>query len=49
VYHYHLGTAYAKSGDASRARPALEEALRLSPNFPEASQARLTLQSLASR
>lgn len=34
--HYHLGLAYAQKKDYARARQALETALRLRPEFPEA-------------
>ena len=33
VFHYHLGLAYLKAGDSTRARVALQEALTLAPNF----------------
>jgi tetratricopeptide (TPR) repeat protein len=48
VYHYHLGLAYAKAGDEAKARLALQEALRLSPSFQGADEARRTLASLRS-
>jgi tetratricopeptide (TPR) repeat protein len=46
TYFYHLGTAYAKAEDKMRAKTSLETALRLSPNFPGADEARKTLESL---
>jgi Flp pilus assembly protein TadD len=46
MYHYHLGLAYAKTGEAAKARKSLELALKLQPNFPGANDARTTLASL---
>ena len=46
LYHYHLGMAYAKSGDNDNARASLQRALQLSAAFPEAADARRTLESL---
>jgi Flp pilus assembly protein TadD len=46
VYHYHLGVAYAKSGDATQARASLQQALKLSPSFDGADVARQTLNGL---
>lgn len=46
AYHYHLGVAYAKAGDKSRAKTSLETALKLSPSFDGADEARKTLDSL---
>ena len=46
VYAYHLGTAHAKNGDHDRAREMLQAALKLSPSFPGADDAKRTLQSL---
>jgi len=46
LYHYHLGLAYAKSGDSAKARKSLEQALKLQPNFPGAVDARTALVSL---
>jgi tetratricopeptide (TPR) repeat protein len=43
---YHLGLAYAKMGDNSKAREALEHALKLDPNFPGHNVARETLVSV---
>jgi Tfp pilus assembly protein PilF len=43
VYHFHLGLAYAKAGEPAKARVALEQALRLKPDFPGADEARRTL------
>jgi tetratricopeptide (TPR) repeat protein len=45
-FQYHLGLAYAQSGDTQKARRALEEALRLSPTFDGAAGARQALSSL---
>jgi Flp pilus assembly protein TadD len=36
TYRYHLGLAYSKTGDSTRARQALQAALRLKPDFVEA-------------
>jgi Tfp pilus assembly protein PilF len=38
-FHYHLGLAYAKTGDEQRAREALQAALKLNPNFKAARDA----------
>ncbi len=39
VYHYHLGLAYAKSGEPRRARDAFRTALKLNPLLTDAQQA----------
>ena len=36
VWTYHLAMAYAKAGNVSRGRAALERAMKLNPNLPEA-------------
>jgi tetratricopeptide (TPR) repeat protein len=46
VYYYHLGLAYARSGDLPKARKALQQALGLAPDFPGAADARQVLASL---
>jgi tetratricopeptide (TPR) repeat protein len=46
VFHYHLGLAYAKSGEPARAKTALQTALRLRPDFQGADEAKRTLGSL---
>ena len=46
IYHYHLGLALAKSGDAARGRQALERALKIRPDFDGAATARQTLAAL---
>jgi tetratricopeptide (TPR) repeat protein len=46
VYQFHLGLAQAQAGDTAKARAALEQALKLSPSFPGADEARRTLASL---
>jgi putative PEP-CTERM system TPR-repeat lipoprotein len=46
VYHYHLGLAYAKSGAKVQARNSLEQALKISPTFEGADDARQVLKSL---
>jgi putative PEP-CTERM system TPR-repeat lipoprotein len=45
-YLYHLGAAYAKSGETIRARTSLEAALKLSSTFDGATDARRILESL---
>jgi Flp pilus assembly protein TadD len=47
-YHYHLGMAYAASGDAKRARIFLERSLALGGAFDGAAEARHTLAGLKS-
>ena len=46
TYHYHLGMAYAGSGDRDKARASLEKALSLNGNFSGAAEARQTLLGL---
>jgi tetratricopeptide (TPR) repeat protein len=46
LYQFHLGLAYAKAGRPDDARRALEQALKLRPDFPGADEARSTLASL---
>ena len=46
LYHYHLGLAYAKSGDKERARESLQEAIRLAPDFAGSADARRVLDTL---
>ena len=46
TYRYHLGVAYAKAGDAARARAALTKALALKSDFAGAADARAALASL---
>ena len=43
VYHYHLGLALKLRGDKVKAREALSQALKLSPNFDGADDARKAL------
>jgi Flp pilus assembly protein TadD len=43
---YRLGLAYAKNGDAKKARASLEQALKLSADFKEASDARKVLATM---
>ena len=47
VFHYHLGMAYAATGQAAKARRELEHALKLQPQFDGADLARRTLRSLS--
>jgi putative PEP-CTERM system TPR-repeat lipoprotein len=35
-YRYHLGMAYSRGGDAAKARAALQQALKLKPDYSEA-------------
>jgi tetratricopeptide (TPR) repeat protein len=46
LFQYHLGLAYAKTGDNEKARKNLEMALKLNPNAAESSDARQVLKSL---
>jgi putative PEP-CTERM system TPR-repeat lipoprotein len=46
VYQYHLGMAYAQTGEDGKARRLLEQALSLNPNFDGAAEARRTLKTL---
>jgi tetratricopeptide (TPR) repeat protein len=48
MYHYHLGMAYAGSGDKDKARASLQKALSLDGNFSGAAEARHTLSGLKS-
>jgi tetratricopeptide (TPR) repeat protein len=45
-YHFHLGLAYSKTGDAQKARTHLERALKLKPDFKGADEARRVLSGL---
>jgi tetratricopeptide (TPR) repeat protein len=46
MYHYHLGLAYGRSGDKSKAAESLSRALALKPDFSGAQDARAVLASL---
>jgi Flp pilus assembly protein TadD len=46
TFQYHLGMAYFKNGRRAEARTSLSEALRLSPSFPGAEEAKQTLAKL---
>ena len=46
AFHYHLGLAYAQTGDKAAARQALEQALRLKTDFEGAEDARKVLRTL---
>ena len=46
LYQYHLGLAYAEARMPQKARAALQEALRLQPDFEGAEQARKVLAGL---
>ena len=43
LYHFHLGLAYAKAGKPAEARMAIQQALKLDPNFEQADEARKIL------
>jgi uncharacterized protein HemY len=45
LYHYHLGLAYVKNGERSKARESLKRALSLG-NFAEADAARKALENV---
>jgi len=47
TYHYHLGLAYAKTNQGSRAKEHLQKTLDLDPQFPEAQEIRKALSDLA--
>jgi tetratricopeptide (TPR) repeat protein len=49
IVHYHLGLAYDRTNQKKSAIDALEKALALDPNFPEADQARQRLATLRNR
>jgi tetratricopeptide (TPR) repeat protein len=44
--HYHLGLAYQKANQPAQARQQLERALKISPNFSDAGDARKALSEL---
>jgi tetratricopeptide (TPR) repeat protein len=44
--HYHLGLAYQKANLPAQARQQLERALKISPNFSDAGDARKALSEL---
>jgi tetratricopeptide (TPR) repeat protein len=46
VVRYHLGMAFFKKGDSVNAKKTLGLALKMSPNFPGAEEAKSTLDSL---
>ena len=46
LFHYHLGLAYSQTGDKAAARQALEQALKLKPDFEGAEDARKVLGTL---
>jgi tetratricopeptide (TPR) repeat protein len=46
TFHFHLGLAYAKIGDVEKARTALEQALKLNPQFDGAEEAQQVLSQL---
>jgi Tfp pilus assembly protein PilF len=46
LYHYHLGLARMKAGEADKAKLSLRRALELKPDFAEAPDARKALQSI---
>ena len=46
TFHYHLGLAYARSGDKDRAKSTLQTALRLKSDFAGAADAKRVLEGL---
>ncbi len=48
LYHYHLGLAYAKLGEKSKARASLERAIHIQSTGADADDARRVLASLSS-
>ncbi|MCC7009082.1 MAG: tetratricopeptide repeat protein [Acidobacteria bacterium] len=46
LYHYHLGLAYAQTGEDARARISLQQALKLDPKFSNAVDAQRALAKL---
>jgi tetratricopeptide (TPR) repeat protein len=46
VYQYHLGMSYLRLGEKQKARAALEQALKLQPDFEGASETKQALASL---
>jgi tetratricopeptide (TPR) repeat protein len=46
AFHYHLGLAYSQTGDKASARQALEQALKLKPDFDGAEDAKKVLSTL---
>jgi putative PEP-CTERM system TPR-repeat lipoprotein len=45
IYHLHLGMAYVSTGDKSKARTSLEQALKLKPDLTDAKTALASLKS----
>jgi tetratricopeptide (TPR) repeat protein len=43
LYNYHLGLAYAKSGQAALARQQLDRVVKIKPNFPDVDELRRAL------
>jgi Flp pilus assembly protein TadD len=43
LFNYHLGLAYAKSGQAALARQQLDRVVRIKPNFPDLEELRQAL------
>jgi tetratricopeptide (TPR) repeat protein len=48
IYRYHLGLVYLKTGDKTKAREMLEQALKLDPKFEGAAEAKRALDTLGS-
>lgn len=46
LFHYHLGLAYAQTGEDARARMSLKQALALNPKFAQAVEAQRALAKL---
>jgi tetratricopeptide (TPR) repeat protein len=49
VVRYHVGMAYEKTGDHPSAKRELDRALKISPSFEGADEARQALQALSAR
>jgi tetratricopeptide (TPR) repeat protein len=46
AYHYRMGLVYLKTGDTSRAKQSLQQALTINPSFPEAADAKARLSQM---
>jgi Tfp pilus assembly protein PilF len=40
LFNYHLGLAYAKSGQAALAKQQLDRVVKIKPNFPDVEELR---------
>jgi len=43
LFNYHLGLAYAKSGQGALARQQLDRVVKIKPNFPDIDELRRAL------